>query len=204
MKPLIASSGLGSRVRVIAQALALGYDRVTWAINQHCPVEHRVIFPSGIDGLEIIDVKSSIHVDYTWREFPDGGGACVRSIFAAMQLPDFAPMQLGIHYRGWRFPRAGNFDAFVPAVMDAIARYPDTIDIAMLADSHRDDLREVLGSRIIPCASKPLGYDLDRSPSDIRAFMLDWRRLLACSEIVSNFPRSCILWPHKFLLGELS
>ena len=203
MRHLVASSGLGSRVRVLAEAMG-GGNPVKWIINTHCPAGHRVVFPNGIQGVSIEDVKSSLHVDHTWREEPENIVANVRLIFDAMQLPAFRPLSLGVHYRGWRYRCGGDFAAFLPVLDEALKRYPGCEPVTALADSHRDDLRAVLGRRLVPFASKPLAHDLDRQPGDIRSFMLDWRRLLACSEIVSNFPRSWLLWPHRFLAGDIA
>jgi hypothetical protein len=74
----------------------------------------------------------------------------------------------------------------------------------VLADSHRDELRAVLGKRFVPCASRPLASDLDRDPTDVRAYLLDWWRLLNCERILTNCPLSLALWPHAFLKNNLA
>ncbi len=195
--PLI--HGLGSRVIFLSRIL-LSREEVTvdWCIGPECPCGHREIFPDGIEGLTITDSPVGNRVGHIWNPpvdraiLPDS----IREIFSAMQLPEPPKCELGVMFRG-HFWDGQTLEQFAPTVLSAVLETKGPV--ATLCDSTRSEVCEMIGPRAIPQTSRPMAHDMDRTESDARPYLAEWWGLLNCRRIVTNCPKSSILYPHQFL-----
>ena len=191
--------GLGSRVVIVAKAIAMdGLPTVDWLVNDHCPFGHRLVFPNGIPGVEIADSAPAGRFGYLWPQqtSPRALRPAVARVFAAMEIPDPEPLELGILFRGWR---GEPFDLYQFLAEIHQAAKDSAGPIAVLADSRREEIAEALGDRALAQESPPMDHDLDRSAEGVREYLAEWKRLLACRRIVANCQDSSILWPRQFL-----
>ena len=194
-----AMFGLGSRAIIIAKAIALDkLPTVDWIVNEQCPFGYQLVFPNGIPGVEISDSKPAGRFGYLWPQqaSPRALRPAVARVFAAMEIPDPEPLELGVLFRGWR---GEPFDFFQFLHEIHFAAMDSTGPIAVLADSRREEIAEALGDRALAQESPPMDHDLDRSAEGIRGYLAEWKRLLACRRIVANCQDSSILWPRQFL-----
>lgn len=194
-----AMQGLGSRVTIIARAIALdAAPKVDWIINDFCPFGHRLVFPNGIPGVEMFDSEPNGRFGYLWpaSAAPAQLRPAVARIFAAMEIPEPEPLELGILFRGHHPEATGTLAEFIAEIQ----RAADSSwgPIAVLADSCREEIAAALGSRAIAQQSPPMAHDLDRTATGVREYLTEWPRLLACHRVVTNCPGSAILWPAHF------
>lgn len=194
-----AFQGLGSRVTIIARAIALdAAPKVDWVINDFCPFGHHLVFPNGIPGVEMFDSEPKGRFGYLWPQTAtsDQLRPAVARIFAAMETPDPETLELGILFRGHHPASTGTLAEFLAE----IKRAADASwgPIAVLADSCREEIAAALGGRAIRQESPPMTHDLDRTATGAREYLTEWRRLLACHRVVTNCPGSAILWPRSF------
>ena len=120
----------------------------------------------------------------------------VRTIFSAMELPEPESLELGVIYRshfGDTIPDA----LFYQNLDDALRN--TTGKVATLCDKNRQQVTTFIGDRAIPQTSDEMQYDLDRSESNVRPYLLEWWRVLNCAKIVTNNPGSTTIWPHQYL-----
>ena len=199
LKPVPAIHGLGSRVRLIARAIASDPSpEIDWAIGPECPCGHREVFPDGLPGVEMFDSPVGNRMGFLWRTpvddnaFPDA----VARIFAAMKLPATQRHDLGVVFRGLYWD-AKSLEATTEEIHDALAETDGPVPT--LCDSMRSEVCALIGPRAIPQTSRPMSADLDRAESDARPYLTEWWRLLQCRRIVTNCDRSSILWPHRYL-----
>lgn len=189
--------GLGGRVSVIAHAMAQDDPpEIEWIINDHCPVRYQEVFPEGIHGVRLVNKMA-----------PSGDGSAfcrpasipvlrqmAVSIFRAMHLDPVTQCDLGVHWRGLRGPEGESLAPFLSRLELLVASTEGPI--AVLADSDREIIAGAIGDRAVPQDSREMAHDLDRQPSDIRPYLADWARLLACRVIATNCPHSLALWPR--------
>jgi hypothetical protein len=191
--------GLGSRVNYLARVIALdeGHN-VDWCIGPECPCGHRVVFPNGIDGLEIFDSPVGQRIGHLWNPPVDEAKLpeAVRRIFAAMGLPPVEECELGVMFRG-RFWDGLTIPEFEPAILFAMLETSGPV--ATLCDSLREEVCGIIGQRAMRQTSRPMAHDMDRTESDARPYLAEWWRLLNCRRIVTNCHQSSILWPFRFL-----
>lgn len=192
-----AMYGLGGRVSVIAHAMAQDDSpEVEWIVNAHCPARYQEVFPDGIPRVRMVN-----------RTTPSGSGSVfcrpaavpvlrqmTISIFRAMQLDPVTICDLGVHWRGHRGPEGEKLAPFLSRLEWLLASTEGPI--AVLADSDRSIIAGVVGDRALPQESREMDHDLDRQPEDIRPYMADWARILACRVIATNCPHSLALWPR--------
>ena len=199
-----AMFGLGSRVVIIAKAIALDDDpNVDWIINEQCPFGHSLVFPNGIPGVKMFDSEPDGRFGYLWPQTaaPAQLRPAVARIFAAMEIPDPEPLELGILFRGHHPKATGTLAEFIAE----IKRAADASwgPIAVLADSCREDIAAAFGGRAIAQQSPPMTHDLDRTATGVREYLAEWKRLLACKRIIANCKDSSILWPRQFMSFRL-
>ena len=194
-----AFQGLGSRVTIIARAIALdAAPTVDWVINDSCPFGHHLVFPNGIPGVEMFDSEHAGRFGYLWRQTaaPAALRPAVARIFAAMETTEPEPLELGILFRGHHPASTGTLAEFLAEIKRAADASWGPITV--LADSCRDEIAAALGGRAIAQKSPPMTHDLDRTATGVREYLTEWRRLLACRRVVTNCPGSAILWPRSF------
>lgn len=204
LKPIPAIHGLGSRVRLIARAIASDPNpAIDWAIGPECPCGHRVVFPDGIPGVAFTESPIGNRIGFLWRVPVDEDALpeAVRRIFTAMQLPTTPRHELGVVFRGLYWD-AGSLEDTTEEIHDALAETSGPVPT--LCDSMRSEVCALIGPRAIPQTSRPMTTDLDRTESDARPYLTEWWQLIQCRRIVTNCDRSSILWPHRYLYPVLT
>lgn len=199
LKPIPAIHGLGSRIRLIARAIASDPSpEIDWIIGSECPCGHRDVFPHGVPGVILSDSPQGNRMGFLWRTQVDEAKLpeAISRIFAAMELPDVEQSELGILFRG-HFWRGLTPDEFAPAILSAVAETSGPV--ATLCDSRRAEILATIGPRAISQESAEPAFDLDRKPEDVRLFLFEWWRLLNCRRVVSNFAGTSLLWPIEWL-----
>ena len=192
-------NGLGSRVLMLAKCMsATVVPDIDWANGPECPCYFESVFPNGIPGLKMTNSEAGnrygflldLKIDQSrYREN-------VHMIFSAMQLPQQEPLELGVIYRshfGDTIPDA----LFYQKLDNELAI--TTGKVATLCDKNRQSVISFIGDRAIPQTSDEMQYDLDRSESNVRPYLMEWWRVLNCAKIVTNNPESTTIWPHQFL-----
>lgn len=199
LKPIPAIHGIGSRVRLIARAIASDpFPEIDWAIGPECPCGHREVFPNGIPGVILSDSPQGDRIGFLWRTSADDGKfpEAIQRIFSSMELPAVERLDLGILFRG-HFWKGLTPTEFAPAIESAMLETAGPV--ATICDSRRAEIFATIGPRAIPQESAEPAFDLDRKPEDVRLFLFEWWRLLNCRRVVSNFAGTSLLWPMKWL-----
>jgi hypothetical protein len=198
--------GLGGRVAAIANGLSTGRPvSFGWKINDHCPLPHEEVFPRGIHGVEFRnpDFDSGIapwngRPIFAWDAAdsrPTANAAYAR-IMEAMTGTARTGFRLGVCARFFRRP---------PTTPEALAAHVrnlahslGAIRLFILADSRREELASLLPDFEITWPTCPeLTADLARAPEDTRAFISDWKTLLACPHIAAPDGPTTLLHPAR-------
>jgi len=173
-KPFSALHGLGSRVRLIALAIASDpKPKIDWAIGPECPCGHRAVFPDGLPGVTFTESRIGNRIGFLWRAPVDEDALpeAVSRIFTAMQHPATPRHELGVVFRGLYWD-AGSLEDTAEEIHDALAETDGPVPT--LCDSMRSEVCALIGPRAIPQTSRPMTTDLDRTESDARPYLTEW------------------------------
>ncbi len=200
--------GLGARLTAIANGLSAGRKvRFGWAVNEHCPLPHRTVFPEGIFGVEFTEPEGDCcFTDWNAQPFFSWNGAADRAladlaygrIMAAMAGEAWASCRVGICGRFLRNPQALPLplaDAAASAALEC-----GTKEVFLLADDFLNTLAwrlEERRIRTIYARCNPLASDLARDHLGTYLFLSDWKTLLACQTIVALDGPTCLLNPAR-------
>jgi hypothetical protein len=186
---------MAGRLSILSMVMAMDApEPVAWCIGRQFPFGHREVFPNGIDGVEIIDEPIGKRIGFLWnrgKTDPSKRQYATRRIFAAMEIPTVPTRELGIHFRGHR-KDGKSLDGFSPEIREAMAETAG--EIATLCDSKRVEIGEILGNRMVHQTTHEMANDMDRERLDVRAFLLEWWQLLNCRRIITNCPKSSLVF----------
>ena len=191
--------GLCSRVKALARALASAQGEtvgMVWEVNKHCPVDHDVIFPKGIPGVDFAVVADTskrapgpAHVTFNPAQaFKTVLGAMIGSPMA--NPPSACIMLRALHLTKTQF--AG----VLLRVKEAFASR-EIHRVFVLSDCKRGALAAaVLGyveETVLPMC-RPMARDLDREPGDFLPFISDWKTACCARDIFTATPRSAMVF----------
>lgn len=174
--------GLASRITAIVNGLAeCGEIEFNWPINFHCPVSHDIVFPSGLNNVELVEVNKPKWV----TKF--------NNLNADIWQPDRQPL-----YQSIIEQMAGNqIDSFDKAIVCRFHRNPDITPetlfdvegekVFLFVDKNRQLIKEHLESKgieVILPVTPELTNDLDRTPVDMVSFLSDWKTMLNAKEYI--------------------
>ena len=209
---ITSGQGLGNRVAALANAISRGGEvTFKWAVNEHCPVGHEVVFPSGIEGVEFQTVKWK-GINFTtradgkplneWANTSDrvAANTAYATIMAAMAGSTMeSPPKVAIRGRFWRTPTASPQALADAAAVVAQARGEDRVFV--FCDLHRAVIEARLAEHqlvAVAATSKELtDSDLDRPSTDMQAYLDDWKTLLASEDIVACDGPTSTLHPAR-------
>ena len=199
--------GLGARVTTMANGLSTGQEvAFGWAVNEHCPLAHEVVFPKGIAGVVFTepmgdggftDWNAKPYFSWDGADDRDLANAAYSRIMAAMTGTPFK-VPMAILGRFWRNPQ-GRWETVADYAIQT-ANEAGADQVFLLADKHRWEMRCRLiagGLDVRIPYSFPLTSDLSREPDDTLAFLSDWQTLCDTPLIVAIDGPSCLLNPAR-------
>lgn len=208
MISITVRDGLGARVTTLANAMSSGrFVRFGWDINEHCPLPHADVFPTGIPGVEFTDPAFDAgFTEWNTRPFFSWDGAADRTlanaayttILAAMAGQPWSRFRLAICARFFRNPPASPQALAEQALRTALATGIHCL--FLMADRHRAEIAHTLacgGVSVISAATPELTADLARTPAETRLFLGDWKTVLAAQTIVALDGPTCLLHPAR-------
>ena len=179
--------GLGNRVTAIANGLQrFGQIRFVWRINDHCGLDHSVIFPHGIEGVEFVDAPPAPATRWdgipahAWDASASGQYA---GIMSAMVGEAYSVVNRVIFARFHR--HSGDIEAIA-----SIA----TGRTLILTDSRRDELAALIPGAIMP-RSPELKSDLADRNAGMLDFISDWKTMIECGRVITTSDKSSLLHP---------
>lgn len=199
---MILSEGLGNRIRQVSRALTWGFPQAVWPVDKHCPVLPAQVFAQPVEGLELIPVDGPPYPPLKPRE---GSNLTEQQAWERIASSlGFTPNDTtphGVVFRGFH-PQATPFDSFRPKLQ----QFANTTTgvVAVLADSHRAEISEILGDRALPQVSPELTEDGARTPEDVLLYLQDWLQFLSAKNSISNYARASALWPLRFIQAARS
>lgn len=206
---MLIRCGFGIAGRVCSMANGLSRAReitFVWRVNEQCPLTHREVFPNGIPGVTF-DTKATrapaTHIGpmpidiWEAAEDRETANSAYLSIMAAMcgearqdapaiacfaryfRKADVPPFNLG-RATGILAAQRGHSAAFV------------------LADCNRAEIARglsVAGVAPVFPESPEMTEDMDRTGESVRAYIRDWKTLLAAKAIVCASEESGVMFP---------
>ena len=190
---MILREGISTRLRMMATAIAGGYAQAVWVRDDYCPATPAQIFPSGVRGLELIEVDAPPFPRLrTTRDRPKLKSAWA-TVWDALEIPEEPTAGLGVLFRG-HYPGAVPFGTFKKSLIEFASR--TTGPVAVLADSRRAEISAMLGSRAIPQMSREMADDMDRDTDQTLSYLREWGRFLRAESAITNCPQSSAMWPR--------
>jgi hypothetical protein len=188
---MIASYGIGSRLRVLTLAISRG-EPIEWQINEHCSTPFLEVFPDGINGLDVTEVHGGPTIGY----FPTAGDSMqpFRHVWESLKLTRYPSTSLGLHYRGHWIPAMSRpFEHFKIFVETALEFQHNLIPL--VADSMRAEIM-ALSPLIQAPESAEMADDMDRPADQTRRYLADLAHILPAERIITNVEQSSITWLH--------
>lgn len=199
--------GLGNRVAAMANGLSrFPTIRFDWPVNDHCPVDHSAVFPSGVQGVEFSQSTLSVGPEMTrfdgvdvhsWGAAGDPrkrDQAYARIMGSMVGAPTRPTPRVAILGRFHRTPAGCSSDLVDRAA--AWCRRLPADSAFVLCDRYRDQVSATLrSSGVVPVLpeSRSLDLDLDRSPEDVLSYCSDWQTLLHAVVVIAlNGPASAL------------
>lgn len=190
---MIASYGLGSRLRILSIAHAKR-ESVDWQINHHCPSRFSEIFPNGIDGMTVTDKPGGVLASYSDYGV-DGAVSSFKRVWNSLGMDQPKRHPLAVHYRGrWVITPTVPLGEFIEQVKSATKNVDG--DIPIIADCDRAEMLNAC-ARFIPMKSREIGHDLDRSSDQSIPYLRDLSLVVSAQTIITNAPLSTIGWLHR-------
>lgn len=179
--------GVASRIAAVACGLwAYKEIDIVWSVNEHCPVDHDVVFPDGVPGVRFVP-RGDHPVEHCSviegrNAFEYNGNADYIGVLdrAAGVYRDAPPV--AVHARYFRGPSTPSPE--LP---------PKDTPIFLFADSRRDLLTKRHGGPCTVARSPEMRHDKDRRPGDVVGFLSDLKTLSRCTTIYTNAKRSAML-----------
>lgn len=172
----------------------MGETCMVWPNDGHCPVDVEDVFPQGIPGITITPTEGErcarprrgpiIGLPEAWRR-----------VWASFVPADLGHHPCGIHFRGFH-PGGKPWEVF----SEEVRRFADSTEgeVFVLADSRRDEIRDILGARMVDPVAVPLGFDFDRNREQVLNHLRDWRTFVLTGSVITNHRGSAAMWARRF------
>lgn len=181
---------------LLAKALSAGYIQVGWVADEYCPPSPAQIFKHGIAGMEIIEIEKPPYPPLQSTEARPPIAESWAHVWAALELPHMHPLPHGVHFRGHH--KLGTpWETF----RHQLAEYATKTSgqVAVIADSRRREIHQILGDRMVWPTSREMENDLDRDAQQTLLFLSDWSLFLNSESVITNCQSSSSMWPRQFV-----
>ena len=194
---------MGNRVATMANAFSR-HDEFdfAWRVNKHCPLTHKQVFPSGIEGIRFVDTAPGFATRWAknqpgcaWDASADRvkANAAYARIIEAMAGDAYSDGHAAVMARFIRFP-----DVDEKELAESAAKL--NAPVFVFTDSRRkaiaDHLAKLGVDSIMPkCAE--LIEDLSRDTLNTLLFLSDWKTAIASTHIITHPEDSSLIYPMR-------